>query len=290
MTNHIDAVAILREDIATICTIIDSCAFFGRSAEGKSIYEVLKIMDKRLTERAATQPAGEVVSNTLWKAEPSIFDGGKLTVDGRTIALIPYNEANRIACEHNDAIKRLAAPISEDTGKGEAVDDQCKECGKWFCGAHSSAAPISEGDALPPPTAWRYHPKDGLKHPAYTEREAQALAYDAAPIALFTADQMRAYVLADRAARTDVYAQLQQAQAECWKRGARISELEAARTVNASIGDDAKFKHLVQEYGVASLNLMDCDPRDDALRDLVAYIDQWSARTQLAAVEPAKSD
>jgi hypothetical protein len=37
------------------------------------------------------------------------------------------------------------------------------------------------------PVAWRYKPKDGLKHPAYTERFAQALAYDADPVPLYTA-------------------------------------------------------------------------------------------------------
>jgi hypothetical protein len=56
---------------------------------------------------------------------------------------------------------------------------------------HHKAAPAM-GEELPPPAAWRYQPKDGLKHPAYTEREAQALAYDAQPVALFTADQLRA--------------------------------------------------------------------------------------------------
>ena len=49
---------------------------------------------------------------------------------------------------------------------------------------------------LPESSAWRYRPKDGLTWPAYTEREAQALAYDAQPEPLYTADQMRDYALA----------------------------------------------------------------------------------------------
>lgn len=38
----------------------------------------------------------------------------------------------------------------------------------------------------PEPVVWKYQPNDGLNRPAYTEREAQALAYDAAPVALYT--------------------------------------------------------------------------------------------------------
>ena len=49
---------------------------------------------------------------------------------------------------------------------------------------------------LPESSAWRYHPKDGHPWPAYTEREAQALAYDAQPEPLYTADQMRDYAIA----------------------------------------------------------------------------------------------
>lgn len=41
---------------------------------------------------------------------------------------------------------------------------------------------------LPEPVAYRYHPNDGLKQAAYTEREAQALAYDANPAPLIRLD------------------------------------------------------------------------------------------------------
>lgn len=46
-----------------------------------------------------------------------------------------------------------------------------------------AAAPVQAQE----PVAWRYQPKDGLAHPAYTERYAQALAYDAAPVPLYRA-------------------------------------------------------------------------------------------------------
>lgn len=46
-----------------------------------------------------------------------------------------------------------------------------------------------------PPVAWRYRPNDGLKHPAYTEREAQALAYDPSPVPLYAAPAVDPYGL-----------------------------------------------------------------------------------------------
>lgn len=49
--------------------------------------------------------------------------------------------------------------------------------------AAPAAAPVQAQE----PVAWRYQPKDGLGHPAYTERYAQALAYDAAPVPLYRA-------------------------------------------------------------------------------------------------------
>lgn len=69
----------------------------------------------------------------------------------------------------------------------------------WYTAAQMQAYARSALQAAPvqaqEPVAWRYQPKDGLAHPAYTERYAQALAYDAAPVPLYRAPVQLAAVL-----------------------------------------------------------------------------------------------
>ncbi len=197
---------------------------------------------------AANQQAGEVASNLLWKAEPDVYGGGKLTVNGSTIALIPRGEANRIACEHNDALRRLAAPISEGTAtQTNSSSKSSSNCPtNMTFGVDNAGKPVlndrapaaCNGDALPP---------------LPTLRDTQ-FAY--------SADQMRAYVLADRAAR-------------------------AGTGSAGSIDDDKKFCELVHAYvktvptGAAAMLAMKAD-RVHAWNALVAFIDTRATKVEAA--------
>ncbi|MDU9039950.1 hypothetical protein NHG97_14730 [Pseudomonas corrugata] len=79
--------------------------------------------------------------------------------------------------------------LNWDSCSGEPSNILWHESEPWFIedGSIARAAlaePVPPAGGEPEVVAWRYFPKDGITHPAYTEREAQAIAYDPAPTAL----------------------------------------------------------------------------------------------------------
>lgn len=86
----------------------------------------------------------------------------------------------------------------------------------------------------PDPTAWRYRPKDGLKHPAYTEHKAQALAYDPSPTALYEFPP-------------DAQAEIDKYKAEAIEREAFIEELVAQWNVERASATVNSRKNIEKE-------------------------------------------
>lgn len=80
--------------------------------------------------------------------------------------------------QEHEALKLLQS-LWDDTGLRQLMrPDQQRRIEQVI---NLAAAPVQAQE----PVAWRYQPKDGLAYPAYTERYAQALAYDAAPVPLY---------------------------------------------------------------------------------------------------------
>lgn len=217
-------------------------------------------------ERAATQPAGEVPNGI--KATHR-HDAGAMarcsycrrySLDPNTLGEDRYQPICECGKQHGwcgsftrpgpDAKWSGAAPISEDTPSIEIRNGVPYDTGTGLQYDDTPAAPsVTEGDALPPlPKPDCYYVKDGTDHEYNTIEEFSGGRRKG--VALYTADQMRAYVLADR----------------------------AARTVNASIGEDPEFHRLLD------IHADDEQGRMRTRRDIVDYID---VRTQPAAVEPA---
>ncbi len=56
----------------------------------------------------------EVVSVPQWKAEPTLFEGGKITADGHTIAVLNYGTACSVVSLHNaHCAQQVAAAVNE---------------------------------------------------------------------------------------------------------------------------------------------------------------------------------
>ncbi len=164
----------------------------------------------------------------------------------------------------------LAAPISEDAGKGETA----KAAHAQWRDNRSGRTPATTGDALVPLPPARNLAWLDKNAPVKGHTDGDMLAHG------------KACVEADRA---DLYKQLQEAQAECWKRGARITELEAARPVpaTASIGEDAKFGALLDWLldAYKSGKKADLERFNEGVQEFVAYIDTHTAASRNAGVK-----
>lgn len=87
------------------------------------------------------------------------------------MSLYNFLMANR---NKEDLAKELVATAKENAALRDRVDELSTEL-FWMKAQERMVV------------AWRYQPNDGLTHPAYTEREAQALAYDPNPVPLCVA-------------------------------------------------------------------------------------------------------